>query len=262
MITSLVNEMIKDAAALKKPGERKKNGLILIDGFREIEMALRAQVEIIFLFYCLELIKDKTDIFNLVDSGKRIEVSEAAFKKICYKENPDGFLAIARPENKKLSDLKLSAETLVVVLENIEKPGNLGGIIRTAYAAGAEAVIINSGQTDIYNPNVIRASEGHVFLENIISAPVSATIKWLKKNKIKSFGAATIGARVYTEVDLRGRTAIVLGSEAEGLSKKWLEEADKLIKIPMKEGIDSLNVSVAAGIIIYEALRQRMVEQE
>ncbi|MCX6794708.1 MAG: RNA methyltransferase [Candidatus Falkowbacteria bacterium] len=260
MITSLANKTIKDAAALKKPRERKKNGLILIDGSREIEMALCARVEIISLFYCLELIADKSDIFNLVDSEKRIEVSAAVFKKICYKENPDGFLAIARPENKKLSDLKLSAEALVVVLENIEKPGNLGGIIRTAYAAGVEAIIINSAQTDIYNPNVIRASEGHIFKEDIASASIGETIKWLKKNKIKSFGAATIGAKIYTEVNLRGRVAMVLGSEAEGLSKKWLEEADKLIKIPMKEGIDSLNVSVAAGIIIYEALRQRTVK--
>lgn len=262
MITSLVNKTIKDAAALKKPGRRKKDGLILIDGFREIEMALHAQVEITSLFYCLELTDEKSDILNLVDSEKRIEVSAAVFKKICYKENPDGFLAVARPKNKGLEDLKLSAEALVVVLENVEKPGNLGGIIRTAYAAGVEAIILNSEQTDIYNPNVIRASEGHVFKEDVVSAPVIETIAWLKKNKIKSFGAATIGAKVYTEVDLRGRVAIVLGSEAEGLGKKWLEEADKLIKIPMKEEIDSLNVSVAAGLIIYEALRQRTVKQK
>ncbi len=257
MITSLANKTIKDAAALKKSGERKESGLILIDGLREIEMALRAQVEIISLFYCPELILGEIEVFNRISQDKRIEVSETILKKICYKENPDGFLAIAKPKEKKLSDLKLDDEALVVVLENVEKPGNLGGIIRTAYAAGADAVIINSNQTDIYNPNVIRASEGHVFTENIIGASVAETIKWLKHNKIKSFGAATIGAKIYTETDLCGRAAIVLGSEAEGLSRQWLEEADQLIKIPMKAGIDSLNVSVSAAVIIYEALRQR-----
>ena len=260
MITSLANKTIKDAAALKKPGRRKESGLILIDGRREIEMAARARVEIVSLFYCLKFIDGQTDIFRLADPEKRMEVSETAFKKICYKENPDGWLALARPKNKNLEDLKLSAGALVVVLENVEKPGNLGGVIRTARAAGVEAIIINNEQTDIYNPNVIRASEGQVFMENIISAPVDETIKWLKNRKIKSFGAATIGAKFYTEVDWRGRAAIVLGSEAEGLSGRWLEEADQLIKIPMKEGIDSLNVSVAAAIIIYEALRQRMIK--
>lgn len=257
MITSLANKTIKDAAALKKSGERKESGLILIDGLREIEMALRAQVEIISLFYCPEVMSAKIEILDKISPNKRVEVSETVLKKICYKENPDGFLAIAQPKDKALADLNIKDEALIVILENVEKPGNLGGIIRTAYAAGASAVIVNNSQTDIYNPNVIRASEGHVFTENIISASVEETIKWLKHNKIKSFGAATIGAKIYTDVDLRGRVAIVLGSEADGLSKQWLEEAGQLIKIPMRAGIDSLNVSVSAAVIIYEALRQR-----
>lgn len=257
MITSLTNQTIKDVAALKKSGERKKRGLIIIDGLREIKMALRAKMEIETLFYCLELKTEETEIFNLIASEKRIEVSEAVFKKICYKESPDGFLAIAKPKEKTLVDLKLSVVPLVVVLENVEKPGNLGGIIRTAYAAGGEAIIVNNNQTDIYNPNVIRASEGFVFIENIISASVDETIAYLKENKIKSFGAATTGAKNYAAVDMKAGTAIVLGSEADGLSKEWLEKADQLIKIPMQAGIDSLNVSVSAAIIIYEAVRQR-----
>lgn len=257
MITSLTNKTIKDAVALKKSGERRESGLILIDGLREIEMALRAQVEIISLFYCPEIAPVRAETLDKISQEKRVEVSEAVLKKICYKENPDGFLAIAKPKDRTLSDLSINDKSLVVILENVEKPGNLGGIIRTAYAAGADAVIVNSNQTDIYNPNVIRASEGHVFTENIVSATVTETIKWLKHNKIKSFGAATIGAKIYTDVDLRGRVAIVLGSEAEGLSKQWLEEADQLVKIPMRAGIDSLNVSVSAAVIIYETLRQR-----
>ncbi len=259
MITSLANKTIKDVTALKKSGERKESGLILIDGLREIEMALRAQIEIVSLFHCPGTSPDKMDVLGKISQDKKIEVSETVLKKICYKENPDGFLAIARPKDKTLADLDVNNGAMIVILENVEKPGNLGGIIRTAYAAGADAVIINNNQTDIYNPNVIRASEGHVFTENIVSAPVAETIKWLKHNKIKSFGAATIGAKIYTDADLSGRIAIVLGSEAEGLSKQWLEEADQLIKIPMRAGIDSLNVSVSAAVIIYEALRQRKV---
>ena len=259
MITSLANKMIKDAAALKKPGERRKSGLILIDGLREIKMALRAKTEITTLFYCLGLITEETEIFNLIASEKRIEVSAAVFRKICYKESPDGFLAIAKPKEKNLSSLKLSDNPLVMILEDVEKPGNLGGIIRTAYAAGIEAILINSGQTDIYNPNVIRASEGYVFIENIVSASITETVAWLKKSKIKSFGAATSGKKIYTEADFREPAAILLGSEADGLSEKWLKEAGQLIRIPMQAGIDSLNVSVSAAIIIYEAVRQRAV---
>lgn len=257
MITSLDNKMIKEAVSLKKSGERKQSGLILIDGLREIEMALRARIEIATLFYCPELAAQKAEITKEIPFEKRIEVSEAAFRKACYKENPDGFLAIARPKPQRLSDLCLDGDVLLVVLENVEKPGNLGGIIRTAYAAGADAVIVNSAQTDIYNPNVIRASEGHIFTEQVISASVDETVKWLEKNKIRSFGAATIGAKIYTDTDLSGRVAIVMGSEADGLSDEWLKKADELIKIPMKAGIDSLNVSVSAAVIVYEAVRQR-----
>ena len=146
---------------------------------------------------------------------------------------------------------------MIIVLENIEKPGNLGAIIRTAYAAGATAIIINDNQTDIYNPNVIRASEGYVFKEKIVSASVKETIKWLKENKIKSYGAATSGKLVYTKVDLREPLAIILGSEADGLSREWLKAANELVKIPMQKGMDSLNVSVSAAILVFEALRQR-----
>ncbi len=260
MITSLANNIVKEAIDLKKSGVRKKNGLILIDGLREIEMALRGQVEIVSLFYCSRCNEDRAGILNKIEADKRVEISESVLKKISYKENPDGFVAVAKPKHKSLADIKLSANPLIIILENVEKPGNLGGIIRTAYATGVEAVIINDGQTDMYNPNVIRASEGHVFTENIISASVDETLKWVKAHKIKTFGAATIGAKNYTDMDYSAPTAIVLGSEAQGLGKKWLDKADQLIKIPMKEGIDSLNVSVSAAVIVYEAVRQRKLK--
>jgi len=260
MITSTANKTIKEVVSLKKSGERKKRGLILIDGHREIEMALRAQTEIISLFYCLDFIDQETSLFNEIEAEKRIEVSEPVFRKMCYKENPDGFLAVAEPRKIELQDLELNDSVLVAVLEKVEKPGNLGGIIRTAYAAGADAVIINDAQTDIYNPNVIRASEGYVFKEKIVEASVSDTVVWLKKNMIKSFGAATTGNQYYTDADLGKRAAIIVGSEADGLSDEWLKSADQLVKIPMTPGVDSLNVSVSAAIIIYEAKRQMSAE--
>ncbi|MFA5109259.1 MAG: RNA methyltransferase [Patescibacteria group bacterium] len=259
-IVSLNNQIIKDLVRLKKAGERKDRGLIIIDGAREIKTAVEAGVEIVALFYCPELVKNPSapagNFFNLSEE-KIIKVSEAVFDKICYKENPDGFLATAQPQQTFLADIKLKNNPLIVILEAVEKPGNLGAILRTAYAADATAVIINDSQTDIYNPNVIRASEGCVFAKTIVKAETTETISWLKENKIKSFGAATGGLKSYTKADLRGAAAIVFGSESEGLSEQWLRAAEELIKIPMKKGIDSLNVSVSAAVILYEALRQR-----
>ena len=261
-INSLSNQTIKEAVRLKKTGERKTRGLIIIDGAREIELAIEAGLKINNLFYCPSLIKGtvgNSDKFFGVATEKIIEVSESAFHKISYKEKPEGFLAIAETKETTFKDIRLNDNPLIVVLEAVEKPGNLGAIIRTAYAAGAAAVIVNDNQTDIYNPNVIRASEGLVFTEKVVSASIVETIKWLKEKKIKSFGAATGASKNYTQVDLSGPTAIILGSESEGLSAKWLKDADELIKIPMNKGIDSLNVSVAAAVIIFEVLRQREV---
>lgn len=256
MISSLANETIKETARLKKASDRKAAGLILIDGAREIELAVKAGVKIDKLFYCPTLIKNSADKFFGVANDKIWEVSEKVFEKICYKENPDGFLAVAQPRTIELSQIKLSARPLIVILEKVEKPGNLGAILRTAYAVGANAVILNDNQTDLYNPNVIRASEGQIFTQTIVTASVAETVKWLKEKKIKSFGATISGAKDYLKVDLSGSAAIVLGSEADGLSAAWLKAANELIKIPMREGIDSLNVSVSAAVILFEALRQ------
>lgn len=262
-ISSLNNQAVKDLVRLKKAGARKEQGLIIIDGAREIELAVKSGLKIERLFYCPALIKAANGaagkFFDLGEE-KIIEVSEPVFNKICYKENPDGFLATAtRPREMFLTDFKPDKNPLIIILENVEKPGNLGAILRTAYAVGAAAVIINDNQTDIYNPNVIRASEGYVFTEKIIKASVAETIKWLKDKQIKSFGATNSGSKNYFKTDLNGPTAIVFGSEAKGLSSEWLKAADILIKIPMLTGIDSLNVSVAAAVILFEALRQRGV---
>ncbi|NCO00191.1 RNA methyltransferase [Candidatus Falkowbacteria bacterium] len=256
-INSTANPIINNTVRLKKAGERKRQGLIVIDGIREIALALKSGTTVTTLFYCPSLNDaDPKRVFSVPEENI-IEVTEAIFSKISYKENPDGFLALALRPSLNLDDIKLDKNPLIIVLEKVEKPGNLGAILRTAYAVGATAVIINDNQTDIYNPNVIRASEGYVFSELVVSSSLKDTAAWLKKNKIKSFAAATSAKQNYTAVNWCLGAAIVLGSEADGLSDDWLKSADKLIKIPMISGLDSLNVSVAAAVIAFEALRQR-----
>lgn len=256
-ITSLDNKKIKEVISLYKNKKRQEVGLIVVDGFREINLAYQAGLEIEDLFYCPELIKQGLDNFSNLNTEKIIEVSEAVFRKICYKENPDGFLALIKKLDTSLNKLKLSKNPLLIILEAVEKPGNLGAIIRSAYAAGVEAIIINDGRTDIYNPNVIRASEGLIFSQPIFNLSFKETIKFLKKNKIQSFAAGTKGSVNYLKVDFSQACAIVLGSEDKGLSENWLKEADEIVKINMKKGVDSLNVSVSTAIIVFEALRQR-----
>ena len=162
-------------------------------------------------------------------------------------------------KTKNLEEIKLSENPLIIVLENIEKPGNLGAIMRTAYAAEVDAIIINDNQTDIFNPNVVRASEGHIFTNQITVAEVSETEAWLKKNGVKIVATSIEKSKSYTEVDYKGGVAVVFGSEADGLSKKWLKLANETVKIPMKKGIDSLNVSVSMAIITFECKRQRNI---
>lgn len=266
IINSLSNPTIKDIVRLHKAGERKKQGLVLIDGRREIELGQQAGLKINNIFYCPSLDRSSVGL-GFLSSGSSVpelfEVSEAVFKKICYKENPDGFLAVAQKPQTALPEIKsLGDDLLVVILEKVEKPGNLGAIIRSAYAAGVNYIIINDSQTDIYNPNVIRASEGYAFVLPPIEVSLDDTVHWLKDNKIRSFGAATGADKEYTDVDLCGRVAFIFGSEADGLTEKWLKSADNLIKIPMSRGMDSLNVSISAAVMIFEALRQRRLKKK
>ena len=255
IISSEQNIRIKNIVKLQeKSRERKKQGLFIIDGLREIQEALKGGVVIEEIFICPEIIGEELKDFSDI---KTSYVSETVYKKISYKEKPAGVLAMARPRTLELETLKLKNNTLIVILEAVEKPGNLGAIVRSAYAAGVDAVIINDEQTDIYNPNVVRASEGLIFRLPVIVADRESTIKFTKKNKIKVFAAALIGAKNYVEANYQEASAILLGTEATGLSKEWLKEADEIIKIPMKPGIDSLNVSVSAAILIFEAWKQR-----
>lgn len=255
IITSVQNERIKEIIRLRKPRERRKQDLIIIEGRQEIELARQAGLEIVELFYCQDFAGNK----KIVSLPEEIitPVVPAVFEKISYRENPDGFLALARPKYLELEKIKLSKNPLVIILESLEKPGNLGAILRSADAAGADAVIVANPKTDIYNPNVIRASLGTIFTNQVAVGGVEEIKQWLAKNKIKSLAATPEAKKIYTEADYKGAVAIIMGEEHPGLSKDWLEKVDEKIKIPMRGKIDSLNVSASTAIILFEAVRQR-----
>jgi TrmH family RNA methyltransferase len=255
IISSEQNIRIKNIIKLQeKSRERRKQGLFIIDGLREIKEALNGSLIIEEIFICSDIVDKETISFSDI---KTSYVSEAVYKKMSYKEKAAGVLAVVRPQTLELETLKLKKNSLLVILEAVEKPGNLGAIVRSAYAAGVDAIIINDEQTDVYNPNVIRASEGLIFRLPVIVASRENTIKFLKEKQIKVLAAALVGAKNYIEANYQKSSAILLGTEATGLSDKWLAAADEIIKIPMKPGIDSLNVSVSAAILIFEAWRQR-----
>lgn len=255
-INSLDNIKIKQWSKLKSSRHRNESGQFLIDGVREIIEAQKAGIIIEQFIICPELFIGKNILADFPEN-KTVLTAAKVFNKLAYKENPDGYLAIAKTPDKTIGDIKITDKLLIILLETVEKPGNIGAIIRTAYAAGVNAIMLDNCPTDIYNPNIIRASEGKVFSVPVIKSNKEDVKKWLIKNKIKVFAAVTEASKEYWQADFSGRTAIVLGSEADGLSPFWREVADQNIIIPMKNGIDSLNVSVSAALLMFEAVRQR-----
>jgi TrmH family RNA methyltransferase len=192
-----------------------------------------------------------------MDITMRLEISGEVFARIAYREGSGGVIALARPRRLMLSDLKFGPSPLILVLETVEKPGNLGALLRTADAANIDAVIVCDPQTDIYNPNAVRSSVGCIFTMPVVTASTQETISWCRDQKIRTFGTALTATKFYHDTDFRQPAAIIMGSEANGLSQAWLEQSDELIKIPMMGKIDSMNVSASAAIVIFEAKRQR-----
>jgi TrmH family RNA methyltransferase len=253
-ITSTTNPIIKEVYKCKnKENYRKEKHWALVEGGRQIKLALN-RLELVYLFYCPELSKS-TDIE--VDEDKVIQVDKKVFNKISFKNNPDAYLAVFKDKNKNLEDIKLSKNPLLLILDKVEKPGNLGALARTAVAAKIDAIILTDQQVDAYNPKVISSSTGHSFGIDIISCNKKEVINYLRKKNIKIFATSIEASQNYLKTDFNSSCALVFGSEDLGLDKEWLEIADKRIIIPMLNEIDSLNVSVSAAIIIYEALRQR-----
>jgi TrmH family RNA methyltransferase len=209
------------------------------------------------LFFCEEIVSNQNLPKNLGTERQLIPVSKEVFDKIAVRENSGGVIAVAEMRVNELSQLKLKANPLLLIIESVEKPGNLGALLRTADAAGADAVICCDTQTDFYNPNVIRSSIGCVFTNQIASATSEETINWLKKNGVNIFCTYLDAAKPYYEIDFTQPSAIVMGTEATGISDLWVKNANANIIIPMQGKIDSMNVSTAAAVVIFEAKRQR-----
>jgi TrmH family RNA methyltransferase len=253
-ITSSQNPRIKKIVRLRDDKKQRQiEKLMLVEGWDEINLAMNAGHKPQTLLTSPELIKHQFDTNNV----ETLTLIRAVFEKISFRENPDGWLAVFPLPQTSLGDIKLSQDPLIIVAESIEKPGNLGAILRTADAAGVEALLVCDARVDIYNPNVVRASRGTLFTVPTIEISNEKALSFLRDHKIKLIAATPQAKTEFTDQDLRGSLAIVLGTEKEGLSDFWLREVDSKIKIPMIGKVNSLNVSIANALIVYEALRQR-----
>ena len=254
-ISSLQNQKIKQLVLLQqKSSERKRSGLFVVEGLRELRHCVSKGYEIDSLFFCSALLGESIDDLLVASS---YEVTEQVYGKIAYRDSTEGVVAVMRMRHTALEDLQLSDRPLLVVLESVEKPGNLGAVLRSADAAGADAVIVCDPLTDLYNPNLIRASIGALFTVPTVAVSSEACIRFLKERGIRILTAQLQDSELYYDTDMTCGTAIVMGTEATGLTNQWREAADAHIRIPMLGQLDSLNVSVSAAILLFEAVRQR-----
>ena len=258
-ITSSQNPKIKQLVRLKDRKERDATGLFLIEGYREIKRAVEGGVHFESLYTCKELFLGSNEPMLIDQAGApNFNLPKHLFEKISYRDRPDGLMGIAHQMQKTLKDLRPKNRVpLYVVAEAIEKPGNLGTILRSSDAVGAEGVIVCDRCTDIYNPNVVRASVGTLFTIPVVEAKGSDACTWLKSHNIQVVAATPSATEEFTDANLSGPVAIVVGTEQLGLSDLWMQAADIRVKIPMRGIADSLNVAMATTLLLYEALRQR-----
>lgn len=257
-IASIQNPFIKSLALLQEKAKaRKQSGTFLIEGKREIELAIKGSYEIETILFLPELISE-TEINKLVKNKvELIEITKEVYQKLAYRDTTEGILAVARTKKLALNDLKLPENALILVMESIEKPGNIGAMLRTCDAAKIDAVIIANPKTDLYNPNIVRSSVGCLFTNQIASDSTENVIQFLKDKKIAIFGATLQNSNFYHTQDYTTASALVVGTEATGLTQAWRDNATQNIIIPMQGEIDSMNVSVASAILLFEAKRQR-----
>lgn len=262
-LTSLQNPRVKELIGLRDRRDRDARGLTLIEEPRVIRRARRAGYPFHEVWYCPELLAiADAGLLDFLREGPpfaAIEVTPPVMAKLAYKDKPEGVLVVAPQQRHTLAGLALSARPLLLVLEAVEKPGNLGAILRAADGAGVDAVIVCDPGTDIFNPNVLRASTGAFFTVPVIEEDASRVRSWLRERRIPGVATTPAAATVYTDADLRGPVAILLGAEDRGLSDEWLMRADLQVRIPMRGEADSLNVSVTAALMAYEAVRQRLL---
>ena len=262
-ITSLQNARVKDAVRLRDRRHREKQQRIRIDGFRELARAIRSGIAMLEVFVCEPLLgRERTAELTAMlaeSSAQILPVGEPVFQKLAFGNRAEGVLGIAEMPRPSLSELRLPENPLVAILERVEKPGNIGAVLRSADASGISALIVADAATDLYNPNAIRASLGTIFTMPVCSATTTETLAWLRHRGMAIYAARVDGSVPYTEVDYRRPAAVVLGSEAEGLSAAWPTDEVTAVSVPMLGVADSLNVSATAAVLFYEALRQRSV---
>lgn len=254
-ITSTQNSYIKNLLKLQeKSRERKKQGLFIIEGKREIELAINSKYQILTILIIDSNISD----LNFSDDIEIIKISKEIYQKLAYRESTEGIIAIAKTKNLDVNNIQFKNKNpLILVAEGIEKPGNIGALLRTADAANIDAVFIANPKSDLYNPNIIRSSVGCVFTNQIAIGSSEEIIKFLNEKNINIFAATLQNSNEYYKESFKSPTAIVVGTEATGLTEIWREAATKNINIPMQGKIDSMNVSVAAAVVLFEAKRQR-----
>ena len=257
-ITSVQNPRVKHLLALQqKSAERRRTGLFVVEGRRELKHCMEAGFEVDTVFWC-PAVEAGAEPLPPLDGVSLFEVSRQVYEKIAYRGGTEGLIATVHARNMTLNDLQLPPQPLIVVLERVEKPGNLGAILRSADASGVSAVIVCDPLTDLYNPNLIRSSVGTAFTVPCVACSSEECIDFLKQHSIQILTAQLQDSHLYYDVDMRRPTAIVMGTEATGLTTQWREAADAHIRIPMLGRIDSLNVSVSAAVLLYEAVRQRV----
>jgi TrmH family RNA methyltransferase len=256
-ITSVQNPFIKSLVLLQEKAKaRKQTGTFLIEGKREIEIAIKGGYEMETIIFLSELISEN-EAKKIAVNVELIEISKEVYQKLAYRDTTEGILAVAKSKSLALTDLKLSKNPLILIAEALEKPGNIGALLRTADAANLDAVIIANPKSDLYNPNIVRSSVGCVFTNQIATGTSAEIIAFLKEKEINIFCATLQNSTSYHTQDYTRPTALVVGTEATGLSEEWRKAATQNIIIPMQGEIDSMNVSVAAAILIFEAKRQR-----
>lgn len=261
LLTSLKNPKVQQVRQLWKRRTRDESQLFLIEGFRELTRALQGNIKIETLFFSPELFLGSNEM-QLIE---RIEATGASlftcneyvFRALSYRDRPDGLIAIAKQFHHPIDTLPLTDNSLFVVAEGIEKPGNLGTILRSSDAVGVNGVIVCDRCTDIFNPNVVRASVGTLFTVPVVEVEGQAAFCWLKKQGVTILAATPSATQEYTQVDLRRPIAIAMGTEQVGLSPQWMQGADLQVRIPMCGVADSLNVAMATTLLLYETIRQR-----
>lgn len=256
LITSAQNPKVKRLLALQKDSSlRRECGLFVVEGQRELQHCVAAGFDVDTLFVCPEIAGASGES---AENVKVFEVSREVYEKVAYRGGTEGVIAEVKAKDRRLEDLALPKNPLIVVLESVEKPGNLGAVLRSADAAKADAVLICDPLTDLYNPNLIRASIGAVFTVPCAACSSEEAIPWLKSRGIRILTAQLQDSLLYYDTDMRCGTALVMGTESTGLSPQWRAAADAHIRIPMLGALDSLNVSVSAAILLFEAVRQRL----